>query len=70
MMNPRIGSAIAAALLLAPAVAYGTSPYKQDYLSVAYGSALRTVPEPGTLTLLCIAVLSAWGTAMRRQQTA
>jgi hypothetical protein len=46
-----------------------TSPSKQDYLSATYGSPLRTVPEPGTLTLLCIAVLSAWGIAMRRQQT-
>lgn len=41
---------------------------KQDYLSVV--RTLRTVPEPGTLALLSIAVLSAWWIAMRRRQTA
>jgi hypothetical protein len=41
----------------------------QDYLSVTYSVPLRTTPEPGTLILLCVAVLTAWA-AMRRRQTA
>jgi hypothetical protein len=41
----------------------------QDYLSATYAPPLRTTPEPGTLILFCIAVLTAWA-AMRRRQTA
>jgi hypothetical protein len=46
-----------------------TSPDAQDYLSATYAPPLRTTPEPGTLILLCVAVLTAWA-AMRRRQTA
>jgi hypothetical protein len=46
-----------------------TSPDAQDYLSATYSTPLRTTPEPGTLILLCVAVLTAWA-AMRRRQTA
>jgi len=47
-----------------------TSPDKQDYLSAEYSIPLRTTPEPGTLILLCSAVLAAWATALQRRQTA
>jgi Thioester domain len=47
-----------------------TSPDKQDYLSAEYSVPLRTAPEPGTLILLCSAVLAAWATALHRRQTA
>jgi hypothetical protein len=46
-----------------------TSPNAQDYLSGTHTTTLRTTPEPGTLILLCVAVLTAWA-AMRRRQTA
>ena len=46
------------------------SPDFQDYLSVTHSTVLRTTPEPGTLILFCIALLTAWGAAMRRQRTA
>ena len=45
------------------------SPDFQDYLSVTHSTVLRTTPEPGTLILLCVAVLTAWA-ATRRRQTA
>src|SRR2546423_10482378 len=47
-----------------------TSPDQQDYLSAEHTVPLRTVPEPGTLILLCSAVLAAWATALHRRQTA
>jgi len=46
-----------------------TNDSYQDYLSVTYTTPLRTTPEPGTLILLCVAVLTAWA-AMHRRQTA
>jgi hypothetical protein len=42
----------------------------QTYLSVEYTQPLRTVPEPGSLLLLCSAVLAAGAAALRRRQTA
>jgi len=42
----------------------------QTYLSVEYSQPLRFTPEPGSLILLCVAVLAAWATAMHRRQTA
>jgi len=43
----------------------------QDYLSVEYTTPLLETPEPGTLFLLCSAVLAfAWAAALRRRQTA
>jgi len=47
-----------------------TSPDRQDYLSAEYSVPLQNVPEPGTLILLCSAVLAAWATALHRRQTA
>jgi hypothetical protein len=47
-----------------------TNDSYQDYLSVEYSVPLRTTPEPGTLVLLCSAVLAACVTALRRRQTA
>ena len=42
----------------------------QSYLSVEYTQLLRTAPEPGSLLLLCSAVLAAGAAALRRRQTA
>jgi hypothetical protein len=42
----------------------------QTYLSAEYSLALQEAPEPGSLVLLCVAVLAAWTAAMRRRQTA
>lgn len=42
----------------------------QTYLSAEFTQPLRTTPEPGSLVLLCVAVLAAWAAAMRRRQTA
>jgi hypothetical protein len=46
------------------------SPDAQDYLSVTHTTTLQQAPEPGTLILFCIAVLTVWGTVLRRRQTA
>jgi len=46
------------------------NPNYQSYLSAEYSRPLRTTPEPGTLVLLCSAVLAAWAAALRRRQTA
>ena len=43
---------------------------KQDYLSVTNTGPLRTTPEPGTLILLGVGALAAWGTSKRYRKTA
>jgi PEP-CTERM motif/Thioester domain len=43
---------------------------KQDYLSVENSGPLKTVPEPGTLILLGVGALAAWGTSKRHRKTA
>jgi hypothetical protein len=43
---------------------------KQDYLSVTNTGPLRQVPEPGTLILLGVGALAAWGTSKRHRKTA
>jgi hypothetical protein len=43
--------------------------YKQDYLSVTYGTPLLQAPEPGTPFLLCMAILAAWGAMKFRRKT-
>ena len=45
------------------------SPY-QEYLSAEYSNPQRDLPEPGSLFLLCSALLAAWAAALRRRQTA
>ena len=43
---------------------------KQDYLSVTSTGPLRTTPEPGTLILLGVGALAAWGTSKHHRKTA
>ena len=43
---------------------------KQDYLSVTNTGPLRTTPEPGTLILLGVGALAAWGMSKRHRKTA
>jgi len=43
---------------------------KQDYLSVTNTGPLRTTPEPGTLILLGMGALAAWGTSKHHRKTA
>ena len=48
-----------------------TSPSKQDYLSVTHtGPLQQQAPEPGTLILLGVGALAAWGTSKRHRKTA
>ena len=47
-----------------------TSPSKQDYLSVTNTGPLQQTPEPGTLILLGVGALAAWGTSKRHRKTA
>jgi hypothetical protein len=42
----------------------------QNYLSVEWSEPSKETPEPGTLILLCSAVLVAYAAALRRRQTA
>jgi hypothetical protein len=46
------------------------SPSKQDYLSVTNTGPLQQTPEPGTLILLGVGALAAWGTSKRHRKTA
>jgi len=46
------------------------SPNKQDYLSVTNTVPLQQAPEPGTLILLGVGALAAWGTSKRHRKTA
>jgi len=43
---------------------------KQDYLSVEHSVPLRQAPEPGTLILLGVGALAAWGTSKHHRKTA
>ena len=47
-----------------------TSPTKQDFLSVTNTGPLQQTPEPGTLILLGVGALAAWGTSKRHRKTA
>ena len=47
-----------------------TNQGKQDYLSVEHSGPLKTVPEPGTLILLGVGALAAWGTSKHHRKTA
>ena len=47
-----------------------TNQGKQDYLSVENSGPLKTVPEPGTLILLGVGALAAWGTSKHHRKTA
>jgi len=47
-----------------------TSPSKQDYLSVQHTVPLQQTPEPGTLILLGVGALAAWGASKRHRKTA
>src|SRR5438128_1777996 len=40
-----------------------TSDSKQNYLSVEHSGPLQSTPEPGTLILLGVGALAAWGTS-------
>jgi hypothetical protein len=46
------------------------SPIKQDYLSVENTGPLQQTPEPGTLILLGVGALAAWGTSKRHRKAA
>ncbi len=46
------------------------SPSKQDYLSVTHTGPLQQTPEPGTLILLGVGALAAWGTSKRHRKAA
>jgi hypothetical protein len=47
-----------------------TNDSKQDYLSVENSGPLQQTPEPGTLILLGVGALAAWGTSKRHRKTA
>jgi hypothetical protein len=47
-----------------------TNQGKQDYLSVEHTGPLQSTPEPGTLILLGVGALAAWGTSKRYRKTA
>jgi hypothetical protein len=46
------------------------SDSKQDYLSVTNTGPLQATPEPGTLILLGVGALAAWGTSKHHRKTA
>ena len=47
-----------------------TSDSKQNYLSVEHSGPLQSTPEPGTLILLGVGALAAWGTSKHHRKTA
>jgi hypothetical protein len=46
------------------------NPLSQNYISVQHTTPLQQTPEPGTLILLGVGALAAWGTSKRHRKTA